>query len=446
MFRALLVVCLGLALVAASGIGGFAGSEASSAPTRTVAPAPQLSQLLGFASGTLVRIDPQSLRPLAGTRIRVGSGGCAPRQGGTACWTNPPWTVSPNGTRLAVVAQNHSASLRLVDAARMRVTANVRVDGGAIGALAWLAPGTLLAVQEIAGERQRLLAVDLVKRRVSTRTSLDGSVQRLARTGQELVMLLGPAQSIGVARIAVADRRGAVRFVRLEQILAGSKLLGTGSDHRVDSQLPGLAVDPEGSRAFVVAKSLIAEINLRTLAVSYHTLQRKASFLARLWNWLEPAAAAKQVSGYWREARWLGGGLLAISGTDTEQGEMQPAGLLVADTRGWSVRTIDRSAMSFEVAGDVLLAMGGSWDPSTERMTGFGLVTYGFDGGKRFQLFDGEQAWLALVYGGRAYVGISGQGAVPLRIVDLATGHVVGTRQPSLPWLLLGPGSGWWGG
>lgn len=446
MFRALLAGCVGLAVLAASGVGGVAGSEASSAPARTVAPASQPSQLLGFANGTLVRIDPQSLQPLTGTRIRVGSGGCAPRQGGTACWTNPPWTVSPNGTRLAVVAQNNASSLRLVEVARMRVTANVRVDGGPIGALAWLAPGTLLAVQEITGERQRLLAVDLVKRRVTTRTSLGGSVQRLARTGQELVMLLAPAQAIGVARIAVADRRGAVRFVRLERIFAGAKLLGTGSDHRVDSQLPGLALDPEGHRAIVLAKNLAAEINLRTLAVSYHTLQRKASFLSRLWNWLEPAAAAKQVSGYWREARWLGGGLLAVSGTDTEQGKMQPAGLLVADTHGWGVRMIERSALSFEVAGDALLAMGGSWDPSTERTTGIGLVAYGFEGGKRFQLFDGEQVWLALVYGGRAYVGISGQGAEPLGIVDLATGQVVGTRQPSLPWLLLGPGSGWWDG
>lgn len=258
-------------------------------------------------------------------------------------------------------------------------------------------------------------------------------------------MLLGPAQAIGVARIAVADRRGAVRFVRLARILAGSKLLGTGSDHRVDSQLPGLAVDPEGHRAFVVAKSLFAEVNLRTLAVSYHTPQRKASFLSRLWNWLEPAATAKQTSGYFRDARWLGGDLLAVSGTDTEQGQTQPAGLLVADTRGWSVRTIDRGAMSFEVAGDALLAMGGSWDASKERTTGIGLVAYSFDGGRQFQLFEDRQAWLALVYGGRAYVGISGQEAEPLRIIDLATGQVVGTRQPALPWLLVGSGSGWWG-
>lgn len=445
MFRAVLAGCVGLAVFAASGTGGFIGSEASSAPTRTVAPARELSRLLGFANGTLVRVDPLSLRPLAGKRIQVGSGGCAPRQGGTACWTNPAWTVSPNGTRLAVVGESDATSVRLVDVAHMRVAANVRVGAGPIGALAWLSPRTLLAIQEIAGERQRLLAVDLAKRRVATRTSLGGSVQRLGNTGRELVILLAPAQAIGVARIAVADRQGAVRFVRLERIVAGSKLLGTG-DHRVDSRLPGLAVDSKGRRAFVVAQNMVAEIDLATLAVSYQTLQRRASILSRLRNWLEPVAAAKQASGYYREARWLGGDLLAVSGTDTEQDQTQAAGLLVAETRGWSVRTFDGSAMSFEVAGDVLLATGGSWDTSTERATGIGLVAYGSDGSQRFQLFDGQQVWLALVYGGRAYVGMSGQGDEPLRIVDLATGHVVATRPPTLPWLLLGPGSGWWGG
>lgn len=443
MFRALLVGCVGLAAVTAPGVGSFAGPEAGSMPTRSAVPAPQLSQLLGFANARLVRIDPQSLRALPGNGIAIGSGGCAARQGGTACWSIPPWSVSPNAARL-VVARNDASSLRLVDVARMGVTANVRIDGGGIGALAWLAPGRLLAVQEISGERQRLLALDLGRRRVITRQALGGSVQRLARTGQELVMLLAPARAIGVARIAVADRRGALRFVRLGQIFAGAKVLATGSDHRVDSQLPGLAVDPEDHRAFVVAKSLAAEIDLRSLAVSYHSLERKPSFFSRLWNWLEPAAAAKQVSGYVREARWLGGDLLAVSGADTEQSQMQPAGLLVADTRGWSVRMIDRNAMSFEVAGDALLAMGGSWDAAAGRTTGIGLVAYGLDGAKRFGLFDGQLAWLAQVYGGRAYVGISGHEG--LRIVDLAAGSVVATRQEPLPWLLLGGGSGWWSG
>ena len=445
MFRASLAASLGLLIVAALGVVGSAQPEARSSPATIAAPAPQLSRLVGFIDARLVLVNPETLRPLPGKGIAVGSGGCASRQGGSACWSNPPWTVSPDGARLAL-ARNDLSSLQVVDAGRLRVTASVRLSGGPIGALAWLTRGRMLALEEVAGERQRLVVVDLATKRVLARRPLGGSVLLLGRTPQELVMLLSPAQAIGAARIAVADRQGRVRFVRLERILAGSKLLGTGSDHRVDSRLPGLAVDPQGRRAFVVAQGLAAEVDLRTLAVSYHSLERPPSLLSRLWNWLEPVAHAKQVSGYHRKARWLGSDLIAVSGTDTENGRYQPAGLLVIDTRSWSVRTIDRGAMGFEVAGDALLATGGSWDAASQRNVGIGVASYGIEGEKRFQLFDGQQTWVALVYGGRAYVGYVGTAAQePLRIVELATGRVVGMRQQPLPWLLLGAGSGWWG-
>jgi hypothetical protein len=444
MVRGVLTASFALAAVVVAGPLGSAPSEASSAPAAVAAQAPQLSQLLGVVDGTLVRVDSETLRALSGKGIAVGSGGCAPRQGGTACWSVPPWTVSPDATQLAI-ARNDASSLRLVDARRMRVTADMRLDGGAVGALAWLTGRRVLALQEVASERQRLIAVDIAKRRIVARRALGGSVLRLARAARELLILLAPAQAIGPARIAVADSQGAVRFVRLERILAGSKLLGTGSDHRVDSRLPGLAVDPQGRRAFVVDRSLTAEIDLRSLTVSYHTLERSASFLGRLRNWLEPAAQAKQVSGHVRSARWLGGDLLAVSGTDTEQTATQPVGLLVVDTRSWNIRTIERRATSFVVAGDLLLATGSSWDPATSKTTGIGIAAYGFDGQNRFQLFDGESAWVAQVYGGRAHVGISGQEA-PLQIVDLAAGRVVGERRPPLPWLVQGVAAGWWEG
>jgi len=443
MFRTMLAASLGLVVVVAAGFVGSARSEASSARTAIAAPAPELTQLTAIVDAGLVRVDSETLRPL-GKRIPVGSGGCAPRQGGTACWSVPPWTVSPDAAQLAV-ARNDASSLRLVDVRRMRVTADVRLDGGAVGALAWLASGRVLALQEVDSERQRLVAIDLTGRRVVAHRALGGSVVRLGRTARELVMLLAPAHAIGPARIAVADRQGAVRFVRLERIVAGSKLLGTGSDHRVDARLPGLAVDPQGRRAFVVDKSLVAEIDLRTLAVAYRTLERPASLLGRLWNWLEPAAEAKQVSGHVRSARWLGGDLLTVSGTDTEQTGARPVGLLLINTRSWSIRTIDREATSFVVAGNLLLATGTSWDAATSKTTGMGIAAYGFDGEERFQLFDGESAWMAQVYGGRAYVGISGQDE-RLRIVDLSAGSVVGERPLPLPWLVQGVASGWWEG
>jgi hypothetical protein len=434
-FRAVLAVFFGLAAIVA------ARPEATSAPAAALAPKPQLSQLLGFANGRLVHIDPESLQPLPGKSIRTGSGGCAPRLGGIACWSNPTWTVSPDEQRL-VIARNAASSLQVVDARRMSVTGSVRVGGGTIGALAWLEPGRVIAVQEIEGkERQRVLGVDLVNRRVTARRALGGSVQSIARTANELVLLLAPAGSIGPARLALADGRGAVRFVRLDRILAGAKLLGTGSEHSVDSRTPGLAVDPRSRRAFVVDDRVTAEIDLNSLAVSYHDLD-SPSILSRLWNWLEPAAAAKQTRGYAREARWLGGNLLAISGSDTDESRTRAAGLLVIDTSNWSVHVIDAGATSFQVAGDVLLAIGGGWDAATERATGIGFAAYAFDGARRFRLFDGELTWMTQSYGGRAYVGISGQQT--LRVVDLRTGSIVATREEPLPWLLLGEGAGWW--
>jgi hypothetical protein len=440
MFRALLVGSIALACVAAGPVGE-AQPDANATHTRAAVSAPSLSQLLGFVDRRLVRADPETLRPLRGKRLAVGSGGCAPRSGGTACWSNPAWTVAPSGKRLAV-ARNDASSLLVVDAARMQVAERVKFGGGSIGALAWPVPTRLISIQEAAGERQRIVAFDLTAKRVVARRALDGTVTRLGRTPRGLVLLVAPAETIGEARVAVVDSRGAVRFARLERIVAGSKLL-SGGGHRLDAQQPGLAVDAQGGRAFVVADNLVAEVDLRTLAVAYHELERPRSLLSRVWSWLEPVASAKQVSGYSREAQWLGANLIAISGSDAEGGRYEPAGLDVIDMHDWTARTLDTQATAFEATDGSLLATGWRWDSSGKRTVGTGVTAYGIDGAERFRLFDGEHAWLAQLYGGRAYVGLA-SAQDGLRIVDLAQGTVTGLRDPVLPQLLLGAGSGWW--
>jgi hypothetical protein len=438
MFRALLVTSVGLVALCAGSLVDSARPD--SARTGQVAlPGLELAQPIGFVNGRLVPLDPDTLLPVrARKRIRVGSGGCAPRQGGTACWTVPPWTVSPGGQFIAV-AMNDASKIRFVRVNPLNVPWDLPLDSGSIGALAWLARSRMLALEEIAGERQRLLVIDLPSQRVVARRPLDGAVQALARTGRDLVLLLAPPRSIGPARVAVVNARGGVRTARVSRLLAGSKLLATGSNHRVDARSPGFTVDPTGRQAYVVGQDLAAEIDLQTLEVSYHTLGRRPSLFSRLWNWLEPAAAAKRVSGYDRRAQWLGGGLIAVSGTDSENDrQYASAGLRIIDTRDWSTRTIDATATGFIAAGDLLLATGLS-----PEVTPFGVVAYAFDGTRAFQLLEGTHAWVSLVYRGRAYVGVAGD-AEPLRIVDLATGQIVGTRR-QLPWLLLGAGSGWWG-
>jgi hypothetical protein len=437
MFRVVLAASLALAVVPAAGVDSLAGTRA---PAPSLAAAPELPQLLGFVDAALVRIDPESFRPLAGPRIGVGSGGCASRQGGTACWSYPPWTASPNGWQL-VVARNDFSSLLLVDAASMRTTAKIAVSGGEIGALAWLAPGRLLAVQERPDGRQRLLALDLATRKLVARTALGGWVQQVVKTERELTILLAPAGGIGPSRIAVADRRGAVRFVRVARITAGSRLR-PAPGHHVDARDPGLAVDPTTRRAFVVSDTLVAEVDLRRLSVSYHSLGRKPSLLRRLWSWLEPAASAKLVNGYDRRASWLGNGTLVVTGSDTEQGRFRPTGLRMVDTRSWNARTLHQGGTSFRITGDLVLAWGGVWDEAAGRSTGIGLAAYDLEGTERIHLFDGRHVWVDRVYDGRAYVG--GSGGTETRIVDLATGGDLGTRQQPLPSLLLGGGDGWW--
>jgi hypothetical protein len=390
------------------------------------------SPLLGVVSGLLVRTDPHTLERLPGAAIGLGDGGCAPRGGGEACWTVPPWSFSPDRRRVALALNDRldARSLRLVDVARMRVSAEIPLRGGAIGALAWLAPRRILAVQEDSG-MQSLLVVDLDRRRVVARKALGDSVETLARSPRALLLLLAPAGAIGPARLVVADARGALRSVRLGRILAGLKLL-SGEPHSVDHRAPGLAVDPRGRRAYVAGPGLVAEVDLARLSVRYHALA----------GLREPAARSKTATGYVRRAQWLGG-RLAVSGSDSEAPRIRPAGLALVDTRTWHVRSVDRAASDFVVAGNLLLATGSSWGASVSGpATSIGLVGYGLDGNRRFALFEGSVVGVIEVAGGRAFVYVTGQ--EPLQVVDLARGQSIGSRRGPLPRLLDADASSWW--
>jgi hypothetical protein len=281
-----------------------------------------------------------------------------------------------------------------------------------------------------------LLVIDAARGRVATRRPLGGTVVRAGRTSRELVLLLAPARDMGPARLAVVDGRGGVRYLEIGRIVAGQRLVDRA---RFAGQLsvPGLAVDPKGRHAFIVARGLVADLDLARLSVSYHELSRRTSLLGRLRDWLDPAAQAKELSGPVLSAYWLGGGVLAVAGADETGRRVRPAGLSLVDTRSWSVRTIDRAATEVRVAGDVLLATGEN-----------GLAAYALDGDERFRLFDGRKAWVEQVYDGRAYVmtlRLDGR-ANSLRVVDLVAGRTTGHRDRPLPGLLLEPAGGWWDG
>ena len=306
----------------------------------------------------------------------------------------PPWSFSPDRSRLAVARHEGGVveALRLVDVRRMRPAGEIRVGSiGAVGLVAWPAPERLLAVQEVCcDERQQLLVADVARRRVTARRALGGTVQAVGRTGRELVLLIAPPKRIGPARLAVVAGAGNVRFVALDRVRAGAQPL-EDVDFGLRERRPGLAVDPQGRRAFVVDEDLVAAVDLARGAVSYHALTERRSLAARLRDFLDPAAYAKGVTGPTRSARWLGDGWLAVTGADERLTEprLRPAGLRMVDTRDWTYRVIDEGASDVRIAGRLLLATGAQLDGEDT----IGLVAYGLDGDRRFGLFADGQPW-----------------------------------------------------
>jgi hypothetical protein len=415
---------LGLALASVALAGGVAGPQ-QERPLGSYAPA-LAHPLLGLLwsertnDAKLVHLDSRSLR-------RKGKRALTLRGASGA------WSFSPDGARLVVATYqdwdggNAMVSLRFVDPLRLRVVRTVALGrGGGLESIAWLARDRVLVLGT-----DQLYVVDRGTGQVVDRTAIDGDVLQVARSAHYLVVLRGSQGSISPARLLVVAERGNVRSVPIDKIAAGTQWVDEVTTYRH----PGLAVDPQGERAYVFSpEGLVAEVDLNSLAVAYRTPAQRRSLLAQ----------AKASAGPSRYAKWLGNGLVAVAGADEhayrdEEGYLQlrdeGAGLKIVDTRKWTVRTVDPEARFFAPAGRQLLACAWLWDSAARRMSGIGLAAYTLDGRKRFHLFGKKPVGVRLVYRGRAYVGIGDD--PELRIVDLARGRVVGTRRDPLPWLLI---------
>jgi hypothetical protein len=131
-----------------------------------------------------------------------------------------------------------------------------------------------------------------------------------------------------------------------------------------------------------------------------------------------PAAAAKELTGWSRDAVWAAPGVLAVSGRN----EGKPAGLLLVDTRTWQARAVEPGASEVVQAGSTLVA------------SGSGLSGYTLGGAFRFHLFGDEPVAGAEVAGGLVY--LSGCNSFCHRVVDPRAGRLVAdvttTRQTVL--------------
>jgi hypothetical protein len=385
----------------------------------------------GKESATLVRVDPNTLRPLRANAMQLGF--------------VSSWSFSPDRSRLVVATggwqfrECPQYSLRFFNARTMRPSTKLPTGDGGIAALAWLRFDRLLALRYGCGASGFSLAVvDPVAGHVLKIEPIEGEVFRVAATATELVALVASRDVIAPSRLLVFDMDGVVRARTLEAIPAGTQ---RGSDDVESYAWPGLAVD--GQRAFVVpAGGLVAEVDLATLALTYRTRGGRGL-----------SARLKAGEGWSRRALWLGDGLLAVSGKDDEvfgraEGGLnmrdRPAGVFLIDTRSWNVRMVDPEGDSFVRADRLLCVTRIGWDSSTRKVTAMGVAAYDLEGGKRFHVVPHSVAELDLVYRGRAYVGLNGQKFRYL-VVDVASGRVVGTRTSRLPRLLLEQASPFWG-
>jgi hypothetical protein len=348
----------------------------------------------------LVRLDRRTLAPTSG-RLRLG---------GRA---NLAWAFSPDGRRLAV-GVIHTHGLRIVDLRRMKIVGRVWTPSIYIYGLSWLGP------RRIVGEAQDigLFAVDPVTRKLLRPPSIAGNVQAIRRAGNRLVLLSGwPKWTIGFARLSVLDAAGRVRTVQLRRIKAGT-LSASGDPPNVE---PGLALDPP-SRAFVVGGSdePVAEVDLKTLAVTYHELPTEA----------------KTVIGRSRRTVWLGAGRLAVWGEDWVPGrppariDRSPVGLSIVDLTARTIETVDPQSESVVFSAGVRTLLASA--------IGTGLRGYSTSGERRYQLFPEENVFTLATFDSRAWVytiRLPSDPPRPIRVIDVASGTVLGTR-PRLPRLL----------
>jgi hypothetical protein len=440
-------VAVGIAGLVLLGTGGISKPDASSALTRLGA-TPQRGPLLGIVHhgrvAKLVRVDPLTLRAFRRPVVPLGA--------------VTSWATAPDRSRVAVGRthggrRNPRASVRVVRVREMRAVGDVQLGRGDMSEVTWIAPNRVLSLHGVCCGSVDVVAVDVSARRIVRRAPLRGEVIRRERTRDALVLLVTSSDRIEPVRLVLANSDGELRSVVIERIWGGRDV---PDDYTADSvarySYPALAVDPDGNRAFVISfGGDVAEVDLASLSVAYHTLEEPSSLFGRFWDWFEPEAHGKASEGPSRHATWLGEGLLALTGKDEfayrdQDGSLQlreePVGLKLVDTRDWTVRTLDENADYVRLAGDLLLATKFNWDSATQTLGGMGVAGYAVDGTKRFHLFEQKLLFGMVVYGTRAYLRLGEYNALVVppkvyEVVDLSSGRVLGTRTAPLPELLV---------
>lgn len=385
--------------------------------------APFLGVVYDGLSGSgpiLARLDPRSLRPVS-PHVQLGE-------------YHRAWSLSPDGSHAAFGISSGASLVTpprriqgrigviVVDLETMKIAQEV-ATGIAAEAVAWLRARRLVASLQSGGT----VLIDPRTGAILRRWRGFSSPLAWARARDRLIMLFrgshretSSGRGTFALRIAVADGR----TLTLRSASLGRVRLGRTKDGFYNDAA-GLAVDPAGRRAYVVAAgSPLAEIDLATLRVEY---RRLGFLLARAGSLQGTQAPPERVLNRSRVATWLPNGRLLVSGADIVarrgRGEVHvPAGATVVNMATWSSRTFDAGASGAAFARGVLLAYGPRWDPGA----GIGLRGYTIDGRRTFHLLNEQRVWNVHVVDDWAYA------LTPkaVRIIDVGRTQVIGTIAP----------------
>jgi hypothetical protein len=392
------VAALALALLIAACAAATLGAPASAGGAADM---PLLRLRDGHGSDLLFRVDPRTLRPLS-RPIRTFRNGYS-------------LAFSPDGRFLAYTDGSRARSrIQFVDLARWRSLGVARLGRHGPLGIGWVSPGRVVAIMGQGFGRQRLVWVDVPTRKVVARRALSGRLVTVFAVPGGFALAMGPHRGVGPLRLVVAGADGATRTLRLDGIEAG----GNEDAARPRYLRPGIAVDQEHSRVYVIAARglTVAEVELASGAVSYHSLG---------------ASAAKgNIDVWWREAAWAGDGRIAVSGEHFRPGRGRrppdgpvPLGVRLIDTRDWTISTLDPRPTITYVSGDTVLAYGTRWFSGKRPPESTGLLAFDRTGERSFVRFRGQDIATLGGHGRLLYAWV--RRTRTLHVIDVRDGHSV---------------------